>query len=277
MRCVTLVCLLIAPTAFAAADAVTEARRSAERGKFDEAIKLLDGALVADAKNADAYELRANVFAVTRQPAKAVEDFTKLLALRPNADAVHDLRGSEYFKLGKIKESLDDFDRYLAKRPEDRPGHWRRGITLYYAGRFEDGAKQFNAYEKVDTNDVENSVWHYLCNARAVGPDKARAALLKIGFDRRVPLMTAYDLFAGKAKPEDVLKAAEAVADARAKKAALFYAHLYLGLYFESVGDATKSLDDMTKAAEEFVLPGYMHEVARVHVQLRKPVPEKKP
>ena len=94
---------------------------------------------------------------------------------------------------------------FLRLKPDERAGHWRRGITCYYAKRFDEGRKQFEAYEEKDTNDVENAVWRYLCMARAEGVDKARASILKIGNDRRVPMMQVYALFAGKAKPEDVM------------------------------------------------------------------------
>ena len=42
-----------------------------------------------------------------------------------------------------------------------------------------------------------------------MGVDKARAGILKIGRDRRVPMMEVYALFAGKAQPADVLAAAK--------------------------------------------------------------------
>jgi lipoprotein NlpI len=146
-----------------------------------------------------------------------------------------------------------------------------RGISYYYAGRFEEGRKQFGAYEAVDTNDVENAVWHFLCNARLVGVEKARAELLRIGKDRRVPMMQVYDLFAGKAKAEDVLAAAgSGQPTGEELKGRLFYAHLYLGLYAEAAGDAKGALEHLTKAAEEYATGQYMWEVARVHVELRK-------
>ena len=46
--------------------------------------------------------------------------------------------------------------------------------------------------------------------ARTVGTAAASKAILKIGDDRRVPMRQIYDLYAGKLKPEDVLKAARA-------------------------------------------------------------------
>ena len=99
----------------------------------------------------------------------------------------------------------------------------------------------------------------------------ARARMAPIRGDPRVPLMTVHALFAGKAKPEDVLtEAAAGNASPERKKSQLFYAHLYLGLYYESAGDAKASLEHMTKAATDYSNQHYMGDVARVHVQLRK-------
>ena len=250
-------------------DVAERVRVAIAAGRLDDALTFANQAVAASPNDPAVYSLRASVHSARREPAKAVADFDRLLAIDPKSAAAYDRRGSEQFKLGRITESLADFDKYLELRPSERPGHWRRGITLYYAGKFEAGAKQFAAYEKVDNNDVENAVWHFLCNARAKGVEKARAGLLKIGHDRRVPLMTVYDLFAGKAQPADVLAAAEAGnPSVDRRKVQLFYAHLYLGLYHEAVGDSKPALEHLKKAAGEYANDGYMGDVARVHVAL---------
>jgi lipoprotein NlpI len=251
-------------------DLVQSALAAVRAGRLDDALSKADQAVAAAPNDPVVYYTRASVYSARREPAKSIADLDRTVALDPKAAVAYDRRGSEYFKLVRIPESLADFDKYLELRPDERLGHWRRGITLYYAGKFEEGAKQFAVYEKVDGNDVENAVWHFLCNARAKGVEKARADLLKIGFDRRVPLMTVYDLFGGKAKPADVLAAVDAnKAPTERRKEQLFYAHLYLGLYAEACGDAEATLDHLKKAAGEYSNSGYMGDVARVHVALR--------
>ena len=77
-----------------------------------------------------------------------------------------------------------------------------------------------------------------------------------------------HQLFAGKAKPEDVLAAAKAApAETRAGEP-MFYAHLYLGIYFEAIGDAKQARDYIFKAAERANQNGYMGDVARVHADI---------
>jgi lipoprotein NlpI len=78
-----------------------------------------------------------------------------------------------------------------------------------------------------------------------------------------------YALFLGKAKPEDVLRAARAEADTpRLAQWQMFYAHLYLGLYYESQGDAKKAREHIDLAAGKYGVREYMGDVARVHRDL---------
>ena len=274
MRPLIVLLLALASTPAAlAADTFDELRAKVkaaiDQGKGKEALALADQAVNEEPANPRAYLLRGSVHEWMRNHPGAVADFTKTIELDPKAAEAYNRRGSEHFKLGHIAESIADFDRFLELRPDQVPGHWQRGISYYYADRFEEGWKQFKGYEKVDTNDVENAVWHYLCLARSVGREKARASMLKIGKDRRVPMMEVYALFKGAAKPEDVLAAACAGGPKPDElKRRLFYAHLYLGLYYESLGDKKKTLEHMTRAARDYQIPSYMGDVARVHLEL---------
>jgi lipoprotein NlpI len=253
----------------ARADTADDLRKEAEalwkKGEKEKALEVAGKAVAADPQDARGYLFRGSMREALRRHDEALSDFTKCLELDPQCAEAYDHRGSEFFKLGKFAESLADFDRYLELRPRERPGHWRRGITLYYAGKYDEGRKQFEGYEKVDTNDVENAVWHFLCAAKIDGPDKARQSILRIGKDARPPMMQVYDLYRGAAKPEDVLVA---IRDAKFTREqmnrALFYAHLYLGLYYDATGDKKRALEHMTQAAQKYRIEHYMGDVARV-------------
>jgi len=218
---------------------------------------------------ADTDDLLQQARAAVRQGEhqRAVELLGKLIDRGPSAD-LYDLRGSEQFILGRIDESIADFDRAIALAPERERQHWKRGISYYYAGRYRDGQKQFEAYQTFDDNDVENAVWRFLCMARGAGLDEARRSILKIRRDPRVPMMEVYDLFAGKLTVDDVLRAVEAgdpSADELHRRR--FYAHLYLGLYYDATGDSGKAREHVTLAAEKYPIGHYMADVARVHAR----------
>ena len=109
---------------------------------------------------------------------------------------------------------------------------------------------------------MENAAWHFLCVARAESAEKAKAAILPVGPDSRVPMRQVYEMFRGAMSPDMVLKAAGS------RDSAQFYAHLYVGLYFDALRDTRRALEHITLAAADRYADagGYMHTVAKVHL-----------
>ena len=86
--------------------------------------------------------------------------------------------------------------------------------------------------------------------------------LLPVGPDPRVPMREIYQMFRGELGPDDVIAAAGDRLQAR------FYAHLYVGLHSEAIGDRARTLEHLKVAADPQYadVGGYMHIVARVHL-----------
>ena len=166
------------------------------------------------------------------------------------------------FERGQIDESVAKFNQLATMAPRVMPQLWQRGIALYYAGQYDDCRRQFEAHRTVNPDDVENAAWHFLCVARAQSPARARAALLPVGPDARVPMRQVYELYKGAMTPEQVLSAGAASLSGQ------FYANLYVGLYYEATGDASRARTALELAASDRFRSagGYMHMVARVHV-----------
>jgi lipoprotein NlpI len=238
----------VATTAFAdeatkARDLLGEAHAAADRGESEAAVKAATKAIELDASLASAYYLR----------------------------------GRERFKLAQFQGSVADFDRYVELTPQAASRQWERGIALYYAGEYARGAEQFALYQTYHNADVENAAWRYLCVARIEeakggGIEKARASLLPIENDRRVPMMEIYRLYKGDATPDDVLKAVRAGDPDEAELAGrLFYARLYVGLHYEAAGQHDLARKYLLEAAdahsETRTINRYMYDVARVHAQ----------
>jgi lipoprotein NlpI len=254
-----------------AAKLLEDAATAFQSGKAKEAAELATKAAELDPKNPAAPFVVGSARLSLRQNDEAIKAFTTLIKLDPTYAMAYDRRGDAELKSGKFKEAIADFDKFLELRPKAAPDHWRRGIALYYAGRFKDGAAQFGAAQGQAREDVENSAWHYLCNARANTPKKAREDLIPVTKDARVPMKQVLELFAGKLKPQDVIDAAEnAKLKGEALKEARFYANLYVALYYESEGDAKKALDHLTTAVEKYKIGHYMWDVADAHLRLLK-------
>jgi lipoprotein NlpI len=159
------------------------------------------------------------------------------------------------------------FNQLVVVAPRAMPQLWQRGIALYYAGRYDDCRKQFEAHRTVNPDDVENAAWHFLCVARADSPARARAALLPVGPDARVPMREVLELFRGRMTTDQVMAAAGSSLSGQ------FYGHLYVGLYYEATGDHARARTAIETAANERFRSagGDMHMVARVHVSRLKP------
>ena len=174
-------------------------------------------------------------------------------------------RAVDEFAAGRFVQSAATFDEAAKMIPQEAPYLWQRGIALYYAGRYTDCRRQFESHRSVNPDDVENAAWHFLCVAREQSHDNARAALLPVGPDARVPMREVYQMFRGALTADDVLKAAGNRPDGQ------FYAHLYIGLHSEALGRKDLALKHIREAASDRFAPvgGYMHMVATVHLKSR--------
>ena len=259
-------------TTFAAAQdkagPLDDARAAYKAGRFKEAAAIAEKVAAADPKDYHAPFVAGTALAQLRDNAAAAKAFTTALERNPKLSEAHDRRGDVLLKLGLFKEAVADFDIFLAANPKDAADHWRRGIALYYAGRFDDGRKQFEHHRTVNPEDVENSVWHYLCNAKAATPKKAREDLIPVTKDTRVPMKEVLQLFAGKATPAEVLAAAEAgKLDAEDRTEARFYGNLYVALFYESEGNPAKTKEHLEAAVEKYKIGHYMWDVGNAHLE----------
>ena len=191
-----------------------------------------------------------------------------LSAAEPSTPQAIFEEGVRLFFDAKPVESAHAFDRLVEAVPKAEPDLWQRGLALYYAERFEDGRRQFERHETVNPNDVENPAWHFLCVARLEGAEAARKAMLPVGKDRRVPMQEILDLYAGRGDAAAVLAAADR-GEGEARRNQLCYAHLYLGLHAEALGDVEKARHHVMQAAGPFRMDHSMGKVAVVHATLR--------
>jgi lipoprotein NlpI len=195
----------------------------------------------------------------------AVTSYTVAMEFLADSAGLYNARGSAAFKAGDMAMSIADFDRAIELNPSSEPYHWQRGISHYYADRLDDCVAQFDLHRSVNPNDVENSAWHFLCVAEIAGVEKAREDFLAVSGDARVPMRQVAELFRGAATVADVI----AAADRDGSSSARFYAHLYLGLYYETLDDTTLAAEHINASVAEDSVHHYMWHVARIHKELR--------
>ena len=254
-------------------DLLSKAQSAYRTGHFRQALSLVNQAIKKNPDDVQGFLVRGWLYEMNKQHHQAINDYNEVLRLDPFFVDAYNRRGSEYFKLGNIKKSIADFDNAIKFDPKQEPYHWQRGIAYYYAGRYQKGRDQFLSHQRVNSNDVENAVWHFLCQARLSGLIKARQSILKINSDPRVPMMEIYQLFSGVGTVENVLAAANKNSEKPPVfQRQLFYANLYLGLYFEATGNSKRAKKHIFLAAEKYPSQHYMGDVARIHAAiLRKP------
>jgi len=228
-------------------------------------------ALKLEPQNGESYFARGRIYEGDRKFDKAVSDYDQALLINPFNGEAYQARGIVKFRLGYLAEAIEDFDKYLVMYPQQEAYHWQRGIAYYLAGEFEKGRRQFELHQTVNPNDVENSVWHFLCVARISGIEKARESYMLVAADPRAPMKQIQQLFLKQGTVEDVL---EATRSGNPSPGALrkhsFYAHLYLGLYFEAIGDEKQARDYLSKAAAASKEFDYMGDVARVSFEVKR-------
>jgi hypothetical protein len=187
-------------------------------------------------------------------------------------------RAAAEFRRNQLAASCADFDAAVRLDSGRMGGMWQRGLSLFYCERLPDGMAQFAADVVSNPNDTEETIWHFLCNARlrsrAVAPAAAAAAaqlqLLPVGAESRPVMSVAMNLYGGSGTAAQL----KAAAGKDTSSSDYFYAHLYLGLWAEAWGHtelarrsiveaATSSYGSATDSAD------YMWHVARVHRRRR--------
>ncbi len=194
----------------------------------------------------------------------------RLVTQNPNFARAYLQRGMANFAAGNIEASIDDFDKCIELTPSMKPELWQRGISLYYAKKFIEGVEQFEVHHTVNPDDVENSVWHFLCLAKIEGIDKAREKLIDSRGDSRWPMMPILKMFRAEMTADEVLKSVnQPSVPSHGSATAKFYAHLYVGLFHEANDRSDEAAKHLQLAVEQKT-GGYMADVAFVDLHIRE-------
>jgi lipoprotein NlpI len=214
-----------------------------------------------------------------RERAKMLQDLSeRMVSLdqaieqAPRTVALYSRRGDCRLFLGRFAAAVADFEKMIALDPAQDAPHWRLGIAYYFDGQFAKSAKQFEKYHAYDGGDRENGLWKFLGDARVLGLEAGRHAMLVYTRFDREPFPALYEMFAGRKTTDDFLadlKARKLTDDARV----MFFANYYAGLNEDVLGRRERARTLLREAvasswgrtAENG--PAYMWQVARLHYE----------
>ena len=200
---------------------------------------------------------------------KAAELTGQVIEKSPDDPRYQILLADIRFIRGDVPGAIEAYDEVIRLKPDFKARLWQRGLALYYAGEFEKGKEQFESHQTVNSTDVENAVWHLLCNAKFSDLETARKEMIPIEGDTRIPMTEIYEIFAGRMNPDQAVTTS---ADSTNIQTALYFAFLYNGLYYEMIGETDKSLDSIekaTKAMSSAAKDNLMNQLAAIHLKLR--------
>src|SRR5262245_27653777 len=111
-----------------------EAERAVKRGDYPGAMRLLEGVVAKEERNADAYNLLAYSIRSSGDPAKSIPIYEKALAIDPKNKGAHEYMGEAYLALGE----LDKAKQHLAMLDK---------LCLFPCEEYTDLKKAVQAYE----------------------------------------------------------------------------------------------------------------------------------
>ncbi|WP_207396540.1 tetratricopeptide repeat protein [Bremerella alba] len=186
---------------------------------------------------------------------QAVTVLDEMIKRKPSVPNLYYIRATENYKAENFRASVNDFDQLIKLQPSRSDSLWERGISCYYAGDYADGAQQFLDYQNYHDQDVENSVFRYLCLAKSEGLAKARETLIPIERDPRPGLQEVLELYRGKVTPEKLLEQMEQTnLTGEAAAGYRFYTLLYVGLYYVAEGKDDLAAKYLKMAADPKLL-----------------------
>ncbi|WP_432738017.1 tetratricopeptide repeat protein [Maridesulfovibrio sp. FT414] len=106
----------------------TAANTASPAGQIDEAVKMAE----TQPDSAEVWARLGNLYFDADQYAKAIEAYTKSLAIDP--DEVHVLTdlGVMYRRNGNPEKAVEYFDKAIVASPEHETARFNKGIVLYY-------------------------------------------------------------------------------------------------------------------------------------------------
>ena len=120
--------------------AITEVRE----GRLAKAAKLLDEAIMADPRNADAHNNIGNILMASGKYREAIISYTRAIELSGGQELILFNRGYAYLLIGDKKKALKDFSDVIEQNPDHFQSLSFRGQLRLQSGDFEGAISDFS-------------------------------------------------------------------------------------------------------------------------------------
>jgi len=142
------------PPAVAGRNQITEGQEHLEKRRYPAAVRVLSAVILKDANAAEAYLLRGQAYDQSGAPQKALQDFTKYIALRPSDPTGYIKRADAHNFNQDPQAALADYGEAAKLAPKSVPAHLGRGLANSALERYDEAIKDF---QWVLTLDPDNS------------------------------------------------------------------------------------------------------------------------
>ena len=218
-------------------------------GQDDKAIADLTQAIALDAKDSEAYWLRAYAWRYRKkQPLKAVADYTAAIKADPNDSTNRTSRADVYEELGRYAEASADYDEWIKQNPRGAFGYWARGRLSLVQGRYPQAAADLAKAVSLKPSDAYNVLWLHLARAKAGTDDAAELQTNAGKVNRTIWPGPLIDYLTGKADAPAVLAKA-AAAEGKTKATQSCEAQMFLGQDDLAKGRKAQGIDRLQAAA----------------------------
>ena len=100
-----------------------------QRGDFDRAIQDYSKAIALKPDLAEAYNNRGNAYREKGDYDRAIQDYTKAIALKPDLAEAYYNRGVAYGAKGDYDRAIQDYTKAIALKPDDAKAYNNRGVA----------------------------------------------------------------------------------------------------------------------------------------------------
>lgn len=210
---------------------------------------LLKSGKLGKENRAIAHMRRAGAYSRTGNQVRAVEDFSKAIAIRPNEAAAYHGRGLAFARMGRFDEAIADYDHAIAMLPGTADLHYLRGFANAEAGHLDAAIADFDKTIVIDPEHAAAMTQRGRVHMRAGDADLAIA-----DFDRAIairgPADALYERGLAYLNKGDFRRAIDDLGMAIGMVPGHAESHFYRGYAHAGAGEIDAALADYNRVTE---------------------------